>query len=114
MTVMRAVRRVTVEDGVDIPLTTVLLTRVNVVFPRLIVVSVNPHSVTYDIDIKYAQRTTGTIDNMQYQIISNLISDGTDITEEILTDGEVNIQSDIHRRDMTNGTIITNVLIVRI
>ena len=108
---MRVVRRVTVFDGVNIPLTTLVNVILSNFSVRFIVISVNPNSVTYDLEVRY-DTSPGFPGDLEYSILSNLTSDGEDITDEIVSDAMNAPMMDIHVRDITNGRVITNVVIV--
>lgn len=110
----RIVRRIRVIDGVDI-LASPLLVGVDVdnIFDiKLIVVCVGVNSVTYDVQILYTIGATSSA--LEYNIHSNLTSDGTDIDDEFILNigvGGPMVISDTHRRDSTNGKVVTNTVV---
>lgn len=106
------VRRVTVTDGVDIPLTIITTPSdvTAIISARLVVVSVSQNGVTYDIYITYNDGN-GTPTTARYAIKSRQFSVGVDIDDDPIVDG-VTTHGDIHKRDSTNGRVTTNILAV--
>jgi len=110
MAMRRIVRRVTVIDGVD--MVNVFVSTIPILFVngvKLIPFSIGPNSVTYDIEFVY--NDAGSNLDLMYTIRSNLISDGTDIDEEISDFVEIDA-ADLHVRDVTNGRVVTNNIVV--
>ena len=119
--VRRTVERVTVFDGVDIPATGADAGNLflKLVSARLIVVSVGANSVTYDIEFIFIE---GNISgNLDYFISSSLISEGSNIIEQVIGDLVVDVTvnpndfaSDTHIRDSTNGRVVLNTLVANL
>ena len=106
------VRRVTVFDGVDIPITIVRNTNIfEMNGARLVPVSIGQNYVTYDIEFIFNDNDSAK--NISFAVRSNLISTGEDI-DEILSGINLVHADDIHVRDVTNGRAITNHLFINL
>jgi len=110
--IRRAVRRVTVEDGVDIPLTLVsgALNERSIPLGQFIPVSIGANYVTYDVIFIYPDSTNPL--PIEFTIISNLISDGEDIDEQLISDINAFGATDTHTRYIARNKVVINLLIV--
>ena len=107
-----AVRRLTITDGVD-DLDNSLsgVINANVKDIKLVPVAVHQDGVTYDIYITYANDGSATL---EFGVISNVQNEGEDNNSIASHDigASAQLASDIHKRDATNGRVITNIAIV--
>ena len=105
------VRRVKVNDGEDIDFTDIVIVTdvAEIKHAKLVVVSTSQGNVTYDIYIIYLD---GGALIAKYAIKSEM-SDGVNINDkQIETLVSDQLASDVHMKDSTNGTVVTNILSV--
>ena len=109
--IRRTVRRVTVIDGIDIPLTLIPNTNSTTSSPtaKLIPVSIGQNYVTYDVVFLYNDEAP--TEEIQFTIISNLISIGEDINEQPLIALDSLGIIDIHTRYVAKDKVVTNLLL---
>lgn len=110
---VRSVRRVTIIDGVDIPVTYLHFSQDfhRLVSTRLLVVSVGANSVTYDLEFLYSD--DGVPTTLEYEVKSNVVSVGVDTDFDVIVDTitpDRTYMSDTHIRDCTNGKVVVNIL----
>jgi len=109
-----AIVRVTVTDGEDIPNQSFTSSAVGkIIGIRLVPVYAHAGGVTYDIIGTFL---AGAVFNqVEYAIKSNIKSgpSGTAISALVDVGGDVELATDVHKRDATNGVSVTNIVVLR-